>query len=224
MSKEIYYRQSGGISVKAPLEAFHDAMLPLLGKYGVTEKLPADKLSTAYDHKGIDFDVLIGEPPNAVRYSIYQANSHESGFFEMKLEATLQNAAAGDSLFLKIEITNAAPKPTKGIWLNVEFKGEKSQVEAMKNSIAPVLAKYDFESQETEINESPFADDPPPSEIHSVKDLPKLPPVSVLKAFRSVSDVERAQFGVFMAMGLLTFGIVSSVWAYWCLTGQEYRG
>ncbi len=150
MSEQIYYRQSGGISVKAPLEAFHDAMLPLLRKYGITERLPADKPSTAYEHIGIDFDVLIGEPPNAVRYSKYQPNAYESGFFEMKLEATLQNAAAGDSLFLKIDITNAAPKPTKGFWLNVEFEGEKNQVEAIKNAIKPVLAKFDFELHETE--------------------------------------------------------------------------
>ena len=153
MNKEIYYRQSGGISVKAPLEAFHDAMLPLLGKYGVTEKLPADKPSTAYDYSGIDFDVLIGEPPNAVRYSKHQTNAYDLGYSSMELEAMLQNGAADDNLFLKIEITNFAPEPIKGLWLNVEFKGGKNQVEAMKNAIAPVLAKYDFESQKTEIKE-----------------------------------------------------------------------
>ncbi len=151
MSKEIYYWQSGGISGNAPLEAFHDALLPLLGKYGVTGRLPADKPSTAYDHSGIDFDVLIGEPPNAVRYSKHQTNAYDLGYSDMKLEATLQNAAAGDSLFLKIEITNFAPKPIKGLWLNVEFRSEKNQVEAMKNAIAPVLAKYGFESQEMKI-------------------------------------------------------------------------
>ena len=129
-----------------------EAMRRQLENYGVTAEFPADKPSLAESIYGIEHDVLIGDAPDAVRYLKWQESPYANGAFELTLESeTLVHKVTGNNLAFKIFISDyiSGLKHENGNFsLSLEFRGEKDEVEAMRKAIAPVLEKYDFQSQE----------------------------------------------------------------------------
>jgi len=149
----IYYEEFGEISGKTPLEPFYEAMLPRLKNYGLTAEFPADKPSLAYSMSGIEFSVWIGEPPRALRYKKWQESPYANGALELTLESeTLVHTETGEKLALKIFITDyisGLAHASGNLWVTVRFSGAESDVNWLKNSVAPVLAEYDFRSRHT---------------------------------------------------------------------------
>ena len=143
------YEESGEISRKTPLEAFYEAMRPVLENYGVTAKFPADKPSLAESIYGIEHDVFIGD---AVRYLKWQESPYANGAFELTLESEmLVHKTTGDKLSFKIFISDYISGMTHAAGnfdLIVKFRGKQGEVEAMRKAIAPVLEKYNFQSHE----------------------------------------------------------------------------
>lgn len=161
MSSKIYY-EFGQTDGKTPLEKFYEAMLPLLENYGLTAEFPADKPSLEYSVSGIEFSVLIGEPPAAIRYIKWQESPYSSGGIELTLESeTLVHIETGEKLYFKIFITDyisGMNKDPTTLWLSVKFSGAESEVEAFKNAVSTVLAKYGFRSHA--VQNSTVAGDP----------------------------------------------------------------
>ena len=153
MNDVLEYEEFGEINQSTPLETFYEVMLPQLKNYGLTAQFPADKPSLAYNSTyGIEHDVLIGELPNAVRYLKWQASSYSLGGSELTLESEmLVHKITGGKLAFKIFISDsiAGMMYTAGNFnLILKFRGEKSEVEALRKAIAPVLEKYNFRSHE----------------------------------------------------------------------------
>lgn len=146
------YEEFGEIKWETPLEAFYEAMLPQFENYGLTAKFPADKPSLAESISGIEHDGLIGDAPNAVRYLKYQESPYRNGAFELTLESeTLVHKKTGNKLAFKIFISDyiSGLKHENGNFSFIlKFRGEKSEVESLRKSIAPVLEKYNFQSHE----------------------------------------------------------------------------
>lgn len=144
------YEDLGEINRETPLEAFYEAMSPILKSYNLTAEFPTDKPSLAYSIYGIEHDILIGELPNSVRYLKWQGSPYANGGAELTLESeTLVHRKTGDKLSFKIFISDyiRGMKPAAGKFcLTLKFSGEKSDVEAFQNAIAPVLEKYNFQS------------------------------------------------------------------------------
>ena len=153
MNDVLEYEEFGEIHRSAPLETFYEAMLPQLKNYGLTAQFPADIRSLAYDSTyGSKHDVLIGELPNAVRYLKWQASSYSLGGSELTLESEmLVHKITGGKLAFKIFISDSIagmPHAAGNFNLILKFRGEKSEVEALRKAIAPVLEKYNFRSHE----------------------------------------------------------------------------
>ena len=123
----------------------------------MTAQFPADKPSLAYSTYGIEHDVLIGEPPNAVRYMKYQESPYRIGGSELTLESEmLVHKITGDKLAFKIFISDYISGMTHAAGnfsLILKFRGEKSEVEALRKAIAPVLEKYNFRSQNEKVTD-----------------------------------------------------------------------
>lgn len=151
MIDNINYEEFGEIAGKMPLESLYGAMLPILKNYGLTAEFPADKPSLDYSTNGIEFAVLIGESPSAMHYIKWQESPYANGGLELTLESdTLVHTKTGDKLSLKIFITDYISGMTHAngvLWLTVNFRGEESEVEALKNAVAPVLTEYKFNSR-----------------------------------------------------------------------------
>lgn len=156
MSDFLEYEEFGEISRAAPLEAFYEAMLPFLKNYGLTAQFPIDKPSLAESIYGIEHDVLLGDVPNAVRYLKWQESPYANGAFELTLESdALVHKKTGKNLAFSIFISDyiSGLKHESGNFnVILKFHGEKSEVEALRKSIAPVLEKYNFRSHELKIN------------------------------------------------------------------------
>lgn len=146
------YEEFGEINRTAPLEAFYEAMLPQLKNYGLTTQFPADKPSLAESIYGIEHDILIGDLPNAVRYLKWQESPYANGAFELTLESeTLVHKETREKLAFKIFISDyiSRSKQENGNFnLILKFRGEKSEIEALRKALAPVLEKYNFQSHE----------------------------------------------------------------------------
>lgn len=146
------YEELGEIKRETPLEAFYEAMLPQFENYGLTAKFPADKPSLAESNYGIEHDVLIGDAPNAVHYVKWQESPYANGAFELTLEAdALVHKETGEKLAFKIFISDfisGLKHASENFSAILKFRGEKSGVEALRKAIAPVLDKYNFQSQE----------------------------------------------------------------------------
>ncbi len=149
------YEEFGEINRQTPLEAFYEAMRPQLENYGLTAEFPADKPSLAESIYGIEYDVLIGDAPAAVRYLKWQESPYANGAFELTLESeTLVHKSTGDKLSFKIFISDYIKEITHtsgNFSLILMFRGEKSEVEALRKAIAPVLEKYNFRSHEVKM-------------------------------------------------------------------------
>ena len=143
------HEELGEIRRQTPLEAFYEAMFPLLEIYGVTADFPADKPSLAESINGIEHDVLIGD---AVRYIKYQESPYRNGAFELTLESdTLVHKETGDKFSFKIFISDyirGMKHTSENFNLILNFRGEKSEVEMFRKAVAPVLDKYNFRSHE----------------------------------------------------------------------------
>lgn len=152
MNELFEYEEFGEINCTAPLEAFYEAMFPQLENYGLTAQFPADKPSLAESIYGIEHDVLIGDAPNAVRYLKWQESPYANGAFELTLESeTLVHKVTGNNLAFKIFISDYISnlKHESGNFsLILKFRGEKDEVEALRNAIVPILEKYNFRSHE----------------------------------------------------------------------------
>lgn len=146
----IEYEDFGEIYRETPLEAFYEAMRPLLENYDLTAEFPSDKPSLAYSIYGIEHDVLIGEPPNVVRYKKWQESPYANGAFELTLESeTLVHRETGEKLAFKIFISDYISEMTHAagnFCLTLKISGEKTEVESLRKAIATVLEKYDFQS------------------------------------------------------------------------------
>lgn len=151
MNDVFEYEESGKIHSKTPLEAFYEAMFSQFENYGLTAQFPADKPSLAESIYGIEQDVLIGDAPDAVRYIKYQESPYRNGAFELTLESeTLVHRETGNKMAFKIFISDyiSGLTHTAGNFsLVLKFRGEQSEVEALRNAIAPVLEKFNFRSQ-----------------------------------------------------------------------------
>lgn len=159
MSVQIDYDELGQIDGKVPLEAFYEAMLPVLKNYGLTAEFPADKPSLEYSISGIEFDVLIGAAPNAVRYQKWQQSPYSMGGLELMLESgALVHKVTGAKLSFQVFITDylsGMTHPSGTLWLTIKFSGAGNEVNDLKKAIAPVLEKYRFQS--VNVKNSPVA-------------------------------------------------------------------
>lgn len=151
MSDVFEYEEFGEINRNTPLEAFYEAMLSQFEKYGLTAEFPADKPSLAESIYGMEHDVLIGDAPDAVRYIKYQEGPYRNDAFELTLESeTLVHRETGNKMAFKTFISDyiSGLTHTAGNFsLVLKFRGEQSEVEALRNAITPVLEKYNFRSQ-----------------------------------------------------------------------------
>lgn len=152
MNNFLEYEELGEIRRETPLEAFYEAMRPVLENYGVTAQFPADKPSLAESINGIEHDVLIGDLPNAVRYLKWQGSPYANGGFELTLESeTLVHKETGKKFAFKIFISDyisGLKHESENFSVILKFRGEQSEVESLRKAIAPVLEKYNFQSHE----------------------------------------------------------------------------
>lgn len=148
------YKETGEIDDKTPLEPFYEAMLPVLADYGFAEKFPDGKISTlSGGYTGYEYDVFIGAPPSpAFRYTNVMPGGYSTFSDEQRsLESVgLSHSATGAEIFVRIDIKNAYSGGK--LCLNLEISGAESEVERFKIAFAPVLIRYNFESQKAEEN------------------------------------------------------------------------